>query len=128
MEDLKEKEKQNASKLQVLEDLNREATEIVEEQHQRLKEARLNSTTPLISEAETSEPENHGDARPKMIPRAKLTSVVPNTLLQESMVPTYSSYSRLSQKQLLEDHAVLLRDEVLNVIPGTMNTQHGTAS
>ena len=34
-----EKDKQNASKLQVLEELNREAMEIAEEQHYRLEEA-----------------------------------------------------------------------------------------
>ena len=44
------KEQQNVSKLQILEVINKEATEIMEEQHRRLKEARLNLTTPLTSE------------------------------------------------------------------------------
>ena len=48
------KEQQNASKLQILEKLNKEATEIVEEQHCRLEEARLNLTTPIASEVEAS--------------------------------------------------------------------------
>ena len=55
VEALSEKEHQNASKLQILEEINREATEIMEEQHCRLDEARLNLTTPLISEVEASE-------------------------------------------------------------------------
>ena len=35
------KEQQNASRLQILEEINKEATEIAEEQHCRLEEARL---------------------------------------------------------------------------------------
>ena len=65
MEALKEKEQQNASKLKVLEELNREAMEIAEEQHLRLKEARLNLTIPLTSDTEASEPETYSWARPK---------------------------------------------------------------
>ena len=49
-----EKEQQNASKLKVLEELNRLTTEIAKEQHCRLKEARLNLTTSLKFEAEAS--------------------------------------------------------------------------
>ena len=56
MEDLIEKEYQNATKVQVLEEINREAMEIVEEHHSRLEEARLNLTTTLTSKAETCEP------------------------------------------------------------------------
>ena len=55
--------------------------EIVEEQHHRLEEVRLNLATPLASEAE-----NYGEARSNTTSRAKLTSVVPNTLPQEAMV------------------------------------------
>ena len=51
------KEQQNASKLQILEEINKGATEIVEEQHRRLEEARLILTTPLTSEVEASEAE-----------------------------------------------------------------------
>ena len=42
LEALIAKEQQNASKLQILEEINREATEITEEKHCRLEEARLN--------------------------------------------------------------------------------------
>ena len=47
VEALIEKEKQNASKLQVLEELSREAMEIVEEQYCRLQKVRM----PLTPEA-----------------------------------------------------------------------------
>ena len=39
----------------------------------------------------------------------------------------YDGHSRARQEEQLEDHASLLRDEVFNVIPGTVNVQHGTA-
>ena len=51
VEALIEREQQNASKLQILEEIN-------------LEEARLNLTTSLISEVEASEPESYGRARP----------------------------------------------------------------
>ena len=111
----------------MLEELNREATEIAE-QHCRLEEARLNLTTPLTTEAETSEPKKYGGVRPKTTSRANLISVVPNTLPQEAMTQTYSCHSKLRQEQPLEECAAQLRDEVFNVIPGTVNTQCGTGS
>ena len=120
VEALIEKEKQNASMLQVLEEWNREATQIAEEQYHRLKEVRLNLTTPLTSVVEASEPNT--------TLRANLTSVAPNTLPQEAVAQTYSCHSKLRQEQPLEDHAALLRDEIFNVILGTVNTQHGTTS
>ena len=70
VEALIEKEKQNAFKLQILEEINKEATEIAEEQHCRLEEARGNLTTPLTSEVEASKPEICGEARPKTKSRA----------------------------------------------------------
>ena len=127
MEELIAKEKQNASKVQVLEELQREAMEIVEDQHCRLEEARLNLTTPLASDTEASEAKNYGRARPKTITRAKLTLLVPSTVSQEAMASTYSDHSRLWLQQPPEDHAALLRNEVLNVSLGTVNMQHGTA-
>ena len=51
--------------------LQKEAMEIVEEQHHGLEEARLNLTTPLTSEAETSQAENYGRERSKTTSRAK---------------------------------------------------------
>ena len=65
VEELIEKETQNVSKLQVLGELQREATEIAEEQCCRLEEARLNLITPFTSEAETSEAEKYGVAGQK---------------------------------------------------------------
>ena len=121
------REHQNASKLQILEEINKEATEIAEEQHHRLKEVRLNLTTPLTSKVEASEPENYGGARPKTTSRTHVTSVTLSVLPQETMAKTYRSHSRTKQEQQLEDHAVLLRDKVFSVVAGTVNMQHGTA-
>ena len=80
MEALIAKEQQNASKLQILEEINKEAlfTEVAEEQHCRLEEARLNLTTPLTSEVEASEAESYDGARPKVKSRAQVTTVTPN--------------------------------------------------
>ena len=122
------KEQQNASKYQILEEINKEATEIVEEQHHRLEEARLNLTTPLTSEVETSEPESYDSARPKTITRANVKSVIPSTLPPETVAKEYNSYTRARQDQQLEDHAALLRDGGFSVVPGTVNMQHGTVS
>ena len=102
-----EKEQQNASKLQILEEINRVATEITEEQHYRLGEVRLNLTTPLTSKVETSEPEKYGRARSKTKSRANLTLVAPSVLPQEAVAKNYSSHSKARQEQQLEDHAAL---------------------
>ena len=128
VEALIQKEQQNSSKLQILEEINREATETAEEQHCRLKEVRINLITPLTSEVEASEPQNYGGARPKTTPRATFTSLTPGVLPQETVAKTYSSHPKSRQEQQLEDHAALLRDEIFNVILGTVNMQHGTAS
>ena len=122
------REQQNASKLQILEEINKEVTEIAEEQHCRLEEARLNLTTPLTSEVEASEPEIYGGARPKTKSRDSVKSAIPSTLPQETEAKTYDSHYRARQEQQLEDHAALLREEVFNVIPGTVNMQHVTVS
>ena len=128
LEALIEKEHQKASKLQILEDINREATEIVEGQHCRLEEARLNLITPLTSEIEASEADNYGGTRPKTTSRVTLTSAALGVLPQEGVAQTYSNHSKSRQEQQLEDHAALLRDEIFNGTPGTVNTPHGTAS
>ena len=127
MEALIEKEQQKASKLQILEEINGEATEIAEEQHCRLKEVRLDLTTPLTSKVEASEPENYGGARPKTTSRAHVTSVTPSVLPQWTIAKTYHSHSKTKQDQQLKDCAALLRDEVFDVVPGMVNMQHGTA-
>ena len=75
----------------------------------------------------TSEPESYGGARPKIKSRANVTSVIPSALPQKTMAKTYKSHSRAKQEQQLENCAALLRDEVFNVIPGTVNRHHGTA-
>ena len=128
MEALIAKEQQNASKLQILEEINKQATEIAEEQHCRLEEARLNLTTPLTSEIEASEAESYCGVRPKVNLRAQVTTVTPNVYPQETVAKIYDSHCRVIPEQWLEDHAALLRDEVFSVIPGTVNMQHGTAS
>ena len=122
------KEQQNASKLQILEEINKEATEIAEEQHRRLEEARLNLTTPLTSEVEASEAEGYGGARPKVKSRAQVTTVTPDAYHQETVAKKYDSHGRAKPEQQLEDCAALLRDEIFSVVPGTVNTQRGTAS
>ena len=88
----------------------------------------MNLTTPLTSEVKASEPENYVGARSKTTSRANLTSVAPSVLHQEAVAKNYSSHSKVRQEQQLEDCAALLRDEIVSVIPGTVNTQHGTAS
>ena len=91
----------------MLEELNGEATELVEEQHSRLEEVRLNLTTPLTSKAEASEPENYGGARPKTTSGDNATFVVPSMLPQEAVVHDYKSHSGLRQEQPLEKHAAI---------------------
>ena len=120
------KEQQNASKLQILEEISIEATEIVEEQHHRLEEARLNLTTTL-TEVEASEAEIYGGARPNVKSRAQVTSVTPTVFPEETIARQYDSHCRAKPEQWLEDHAVLLRDEVFSVVPGTVNMQCDTA-
>ena len=122
------KEQQNASKLQILEEINKEATEIAEEQHCRLEDARLNLTTPLTSEVKASEAESYGGARPKVKSRAQVTTVIPDVYPQETVAKKYDSHCRAKPEQQLEDCAALLRDEIFSVIPGTVNMQHGTVS
>ena len=107
------KEQQNASKLQILEEINKEATEIAEEQHRRLEEARLNLTTPLTSEVEASEAENYGGARPKVKSRAQVTTVTPDAYHQEAVAKKYDSHGRAKPEQQLEDRAALLRMKYL---------------
>ena len=121
------KEQQNASKLQILEEINKEATEIAGEQYCRFEEARLNLTTPLTSKVEASEAEIYGGARSKVKSRTPVTSVTPSVFPQETVARKYDSHGRARPEWWLEDRAALLRDEVFSVIPGTVNVQHGTA-
>ena len=57
-----------------------------------------------------------------------MTSFNPSILHQETMTKNHKSHSRAKQEQQLEDHAALLMDDIFNVIPGTVNMQHGTVS
>ena len=110
-------------------ELNKEAMEIAEEEHCRIEEVRLNLTIPLTSEVEASKLEIYGGARTKTTSRAKLTFVSPSALHQKAVAPNFnSSYLELRQGWPLEEHAVLLVDEIFNIIPGTVNKQNGTAS
>ena len=46
---------------------------------------------------------------------------------QETVAKKDDSHYRVKPEQQLEDCAALLRDEIFSVIPGTVNTQCGTA-
>ena len=80
-------------------EINKEATEIVEEQHGRLEEARLNLTTSLTSKVEDSEAENYDGARPKVKSRAQITSVTPSVFPQEIVARKYDSHGRVKPEQ-----------------------------
>ena len=54
--------------------------------------------------------------------------MTPDAYHQETVDKKYDSHGRVKLEQNLEDHAALLRDEVFGVVPGTVNTQRGTAS
>ena len=53
--------------------------------------------------------------------------MTPDAYPQETVAKKYDSHGRVKPEQQLEDCAALLRDEVFGIIPGTVNTQHGTA-
>ena len=75
VEGLIAKEKQNASKLQALEEIQNETMAIAEEQQCLIEEAQLRLPTPQTSALESaSEAENHGGARPKWTPRVTIRS------------------------------------------------------
>ena len=112
VEGLIAKEKQNASKLQALEEIQNETMAIAEEQQHLIEEAQLRLPTPQTSAVESaSEAEIHGGARPKHTPRVTIRSP------QVETVPV----SKTSMDQEIETHATLLRDEVFNIVPGTVN-------
>ena len=110
VEGLIAKEKQNASKLQALEEIQNETMAIAEEQQCLLEEAKLRLPTPQTSAVE-SEAEIHGGARPKRTPRVTIRSP------QVETVPV----SKTSMDQEIETRATLLRDKVFNIVPGTVN-------
>ena len=112
MEGLIGKEKQNASKLQALEGIQNETMAIAEEQQCLIEEAQLRLQTPQTSAVESaSEAENYGGAIPKTTQRVTIRST------QVEAVPT----SKTRQDQEIKMHAALVRDEVFNIVPGTVN-------
>ena len=118
MEGLIAKQKQNASKLQALEEIQNETMAIAREQQCLIEEAQLRLPTPQTSAVESaSEAEIHGGARPKRTTRVTLRSP------QVETVPG----SKTSKDREMETRAALLKDEVFNIVPGTVNvTQGGT--
>ena len=91
---------------------------IAEEQQCLMEEAQLRLPTPQTSAVESaSEAEIHGGTRPKHTTRVTIRS------LQVETVPV----SKTSKDQEMETHAALLRDEVFNIVPGTVNVTRGGA-
>ena len=85
---------------------------IAEEQQCLIEEAQLRLPTPQTSAVESaSEAEIHSGARSKRTPRVTIRSP------QVETVPV----SKTSKDQEMETHAALLRDEVFNIVPGTVN-------
>ena len=112
VEGLIAKEKQNASKLQALEEIQNKTMAIAEEQQCLIEEAQFRLTTPQISAVESaSEAENDGGARPKTTQRV---TVRPS---QVEAVP--ASKSRKDQE--IKMHAVMLKDVVFNTVLSTVN-------
>ena len=75
VEGLIAKEKQNASKLWALEEIQNETMAIAEEQQCLIEEAQLRLPTPQTSAVESaSEAENYGGARPKTTQRVTIRS------------------------------------------------------
>ena len=85
---------------------------IAEEQQCLIEEALLRLPTPQTSAVESaSEAENHGGTRPKHTPRVTIRSP------QVETIPV----SKISKDQEIETCAMLLRDKVFNIVPGTVN-------
>ena len=118
VEGLIAKEKQNASKLQALEEIQNETMAIAEEQQCLIKEAQLRLPTPQTSAVESaSKAKDYDGATPKTTQRVTIKSP------QMEAVPA----SKTSQDQEIVMHAALLRDEALNIVPGTGNVIRGGA-
>ena len=112
------KEKQNASKLWALEEIQNETMAIAEEQQCLMEEVQLRLPMPQTSAVESaSEAENHGGARPKVTQRVTIRSP------QVEAVPA----SKTRQDQEIKMHVALLRDGVFNIVPSTVNVTWGEA-
>ena len=91
---------------------------IAEEQQCVIEEAQLRLPTPQTSAVESaSEAENYGGTRPKHTQRVTIRSQ------QVEAVPA----SKTSKDQEIKTCAALLRDEVFNIVPGTVNVTQGGA-
>ena len=91
---------------------------IAEEQQCLIEEAQLRLPTPQTSTVESaSEAEYYGGARPKTTQRTSISSP------QAKAVPA----SKIRWDQDIKMHAVLLRDEVFNIVPSTVNVTQGGA-
>ena len=82
----------------------------------RRSTAQTPNSTNFCSES-ASEAEIHGGARPKRTPRVAIRSP------QVETIPV----SKTSMDQEMETCAALLRDEVFNIVPGTVNVTQGGA-
>ena len=118
VEGLIAKEKQNAYKLRALEEIQNETMGIAEEQQHLIEEAQLRLPTPQTSAVESaSEAANYGGTRPKCTQRVTIRST------PVEAVPA----SKTSKDLEIETCATLLRDEVFNIVPGTVNATQGEA-
>ena len=109
------KERENASKLWALEEIENETMAIAEEQ-QCFIEAQLRLPTPRTSAVESAlEADNYGRARPKTTQRVTIRSP------QVKAVPA----SNVRQDKEIGMLAALLKDEVFNIVPGTANVTQG---
>ena len=108
VEGLIAKDRENASKLPALEEIQNETVVNAEEQQCYIEKVQLRLPTPQIFAVESaSEAENYCGARPKTTQRVIIRS--PHV----ESVPA----SKTSQDQEIETHAALLRDEVFNIVP-----------
>ena len=111
VECLTAKEKQNASKLQALEEIQNETMAIAEEQQCLIEEAQLKLPTPQTFAVESaSKAENYGEARPKTTQRVTIRSP------QVEAVPA----SKTRQDQEIKMCAALLRDTFLTLSPAQL--------
>ena len=84
---------------------------IAEEQQCLIEEAQLRLPTPQTSAVESaSEAENYGGARPKTIQRVTISSPQVEAV----------AASKTRQDWEIETCAALLRNEVFNIVPGTV--------
>ena len=126
MKEIIKKEQQNVTKVQTLEQQQREAIEIAEEYYLPPRGGKIKSYNSSDLWGGTSEAENYSGARPKTNLKANPIAYAHSILPQEAVTTQYRSQLESRQDHALEHHAALLRDEVFDIIPGKINMQHGT--